>query len=244
VASVSQHNPPMEPGITIAKTLAEKKTIPEIVSETVIPGSTETPKPELQDTSPVRQPLIELASAAEAENETLVDALVDIVNAVYGETEGNIFVDGYQRTNAEDMRKFIRAGEIGVAYLPISSPEQTTAATQQRQAIGCIRIQQLSSTHGEFGMMALDARYRGGGFGREMVRFAEEHCRGIGLSIMQLELLVPQDFEHAFKKRLQEWYMRMGYTLIKLGRFKEDYPQLAALLKGSCEYRVFEKPLL
>lgn len=176
---------------------------------------------------------IEFAPALAADDDNLVTTLTSIVNTVYDETQGGIYVEGFQRTNADEIRYIIQAGELGVAYLSSS-----------RHAVGCIRIRKISSTHGEFGMLALDAAYRGGGMGRDMARFAEDHCRTIGLEVMQLELLFPVDFEHTFKKRLQDWYGRMGYQVVKLAAFQDEYPKLAALLKEPCEYRVFEKNLI
>jgi GNAT superfamily N-acetyltransferase len=229
--------------LVVAESIGEKTAIPEIVSEVIVPASTTAPNTVVKNAGKAQHLQIEFAPASAAGNARLVTSLVSIVNAVYTEKEGNIFVDGYQRTNADDVRKFIREGELGVAYLPSTSAEAGSPA-KEREAIGCIRVQKLSDTHGEFGMMAVDARYHGGGLGRDMVLFAEEHCRNSGLTVMQLELLVPQDFEHAFKKRLQEWYLRMGYKLVRLGVFQTDYPQLVSLLRGPCEYRVYEKPLV
>lgn len=97
---------------------------------------------------------------------------------------------------------------------------------------------------GGFGMLALDAAYRGSGIGRDMVIFAEEHCRKMGLEVMQLELLLPVDFEHAFKKRLQDWYLRMGYRIVKLAAFQDEYPQLEVFVSEPCKYQVFEKSLI
>jgi hypothetical protein len=60
---------------------------------------------------------------------------------------------------------------------------------------------------------------------------------------MQLELLVPTTFEHAFKSRMQAWYQRRGYRVVKLGSFDQEYPALAVHLVGPVEYRIFHKDL-
>lgn len=160
-----------------------------------------------------------------------MERLRGIVNLVYGETEGDIFVEGYQRVSTEEMVDIIRAGQLAIAYLK-STPEQLTTSSSASSsqdaetAIGCMRIQSLPHKTGELGMFAIDPLYRGSGLGRDMVAFAESHCRScLNLKIMRLELLVPQsNLEHVFKKRLQAWYERMGYVLIKLGVFQDDYP--------------------
>ncbi|KIW07353.1 uncharacterized protein PV09_02199 [Verruconis gallopava] len=186
----------------------------------------------------IRRPRIRIVPAACSQDAEFVDTITALVNNVYREHERDLFVQGYKRTNVDEIRSFIQAGEIAVLYAP-----STSDAAGQERPIGCIRIQRLSPTLGEFGMMAVEAEYRGNGFGKELVRFAEEQCRRSGSTAMQVELLFPTDFEHAFKKRLFEWYTRMGYTLIKLGDFQDDYPHLAKLLRGPIEYRVLEKPL-
>lgn len=219
------------------ESLLQKRTTAELVSEVVVPASTDTLSSAANDPQPGQKVTIELAPPEAADDEALVPALTSIVNAVYAKTEGGeLFVKGYQRTNVDEVRQYVRAGEIAVAYLASSSESH-------REPIGCIRIQKLSSTHGEFGMMAIDENHRGSGYGRDLVHFVEDYCQGIGLSVMQLELLFPQDFEHKFKSRLHVWYTRMGYELIRTGDFMAEYPRLAKLLKTPCQYRIYEKSL-
>ena len=175
---------------------------------------------------------IRLLGKDEAEDTTLINALVNIVNEVYNETEEGIFPPDYRRTNAQEVADYIRNGQLAAAFI-------------QNQPVGCVSMKQISPTLGQFGMLALEAAHRGGGHGRRMARFAEDHCRDVlGCSVMQVELLVPTTFTHAFKERNQAWYLRMGYKVVKLGSFEEDWPHLAPLLVGPTDYRVFEKPLV
>lgn len=206
-------------------------------------------KPQPNINAPVH---IEMAPSSAADDPSLVARLRDIVNLVYRETEGDIFIDGYQRVSTEEMQQTIRAGELAVAYLTsdpatLSSNVSTSPCSHRSSTVlGCMRVQKLpDGKTGEFGMFAIDPTHRGSGMGREMVAFAESYClTTLGATAMRLELLWPQGFEHGFKKRLQAWYERMGYRLVKLGAFQEDYPQLAALLRGPCEYRVYEKSIV
>ncbi|OAA49558.1 Acyl-CoA N-acyltransferase [Metarhizium rileyi] len=195
------------------------------------------------------------ASASEdTEDAALVTSLVEIVNRVYRETEADLFLPGVKRTDEAEISRLAREGLLAVAYGPIPHPHpgqnhrpDQHSDQQQRPAspkpVGCVYVKQLSPTLGNFGMLAIDAEHQGGGLGRAMVRFAEEHCRDKGCTVMQLELLVPATSEHAFKSRMQAWYQRMGYRLVKLGNFNQDYPDLAPRLAGPAEYRVFEKHL-
>jgi GNAT superfamily N-acetyltransferase len=203
-----------------------------VPASTLTPAATTSRPPPPADTVRVSIP-----PAALADDQQAVLALTAIVNAVYHETESDLFVAGYQRTNEAEIAAFLRAGQLAVASLgdaPLPPADKI---------LGCVCVKRLSPRLGEFGMLALSPAHRGGGLGSRMARFAEDHCRAMGCAAMQLEILIPQTFEHAFKARLLKWYVRMGYQLVKLGNFLEDYPHIAVLLAGPTEYRVFEKAL-
>ncbi|KAH7120472.1 acyl-CoA N-acyltransferase [Dactylonectria macrodidyma] len=176
---------------------------------------------------------IKIPPPTEADDTLLTSLLADIVNTVYKEAEADIFLPSYQRTSSAEISQFLRDGQLAVAYLDSTS-----------EPVGCVFIKLLSPDRGEFGMLALDSRYRGTGLGRQMALFAEDECRRRGCTVMQLELLVPTTFQHAGKERLLAWYLRMGYEVVKLGSFDEDYPELAKILAGPTEYRIFDKSLL
>ncbi|KAF5562495.1 hypothetical protein FPHYL_5689 [Fusarium phyllophilum] len=179
------------------------------------------------------QIIVKIPPASDAEDKTLVSTLTDIVNTAYKKAESDIFIPSYQRTSAADITKFLGNGQLAVAYLqPNNEP------------IGCVFIKLITPALGEFGMLALDPQYQGTGVGRQLAVFAEDECRRRGCTTMQLEILVPMTFHHEGKARLLGWYTRMGYELVKLGDFADDYPDLVNLLAGPTEYRVFEKSLV
>lgn len=214
-----------------------------IISETVVPASTATPTPESAVKPAKSQDVVtEIAPPSAADDAALIDRLAFIVNQVYLETEGDMWNEGFQRTNPEAIRTFIRDGELGVAYLQ-DTPRGLSAS--KGRPIGCFHLHPSpDATAADFGMFALDPVYRGTGFGRQILAFAEEHCRAAGRRVMRLELLFPTDSEHEFKVRLSTWYTRSGYKLVKLANFQDDYPDLAPLLRRPCDYRVFEKRLV
>ncbi|KAJ6440900.1 acetyltransferase (GNAT) family domain-containing protein [Purpureocillium lavendulum] len=216
-----------------------------LVSEVTVPDSTLTPARSTTPgaaTAPPPKPdiTIDFAPASAADDAALVSRVAVLVNKVYFDAEGGIFHDGYQRTSAAEIGRFITDQRLVLARLagPSSSP-----TTGPEDVIGCVYVKTLSPDLGDFGMLALDAAYRGGGLGRDLVLFAEAHCRRIGCTKMQLELLVPTTFEHALKTRMQAWYQRMGYRIVKLGKFQDEYPALASLLTGPADYKIFEKDL-
>lgn len=177
--------------------------------------------------------VVRIPPVGDADDEKLTSTLADIVNTVYTKAEGDIFIPSYKRTSAPEIAQFIRNNQLAVAYL-----------VSDNTPVGCVFIKLITPQLGEFGMLALDGKYQGGGLGRQMAVFAEDECRRRGCTTMQLEILVPQHFHHEGKAVLLRWYMRMGYKLVKLGDFNEDYPELNKLLAGPTEYRVFEKSLV
>ncbi|SPJ87140.1 uncharacterized protein FTOL_12165 [Fusarium torulosum] len=182
------------------------------------------------DKSPI---VVRIPPAGDADNENLTSTLANIVNTVYTKAESDIFIPSYKRTSAPEIAQFIRNNQLAVAYL-----------VSNNTPVGCVFIKLITADLGEFGMLALDGKYQGGGLGRQMAVFAEDECRRRGCTTMQLEILVPQTFHHEGKAVLLGWYMRMGYKLVKLGDFNQDYPELNKLLAGPTEYRVFEKSLV
>ncbi|KAM0425718.1 hypothetical protein ACHAPT_008965 [Fusarium lateritium] len=176
--------------------------------------------------------VIKIPPSADANDTSLASTIASIVNIAYTEAERDLFLPDYQRTSAEEVAQFIRNGQLAVAYLEDSG-----------HPIGCVVIKLLGPSRGEFGMLALDAKHQGAGLGRQLAMFAEAECRRNGCTMMQLEVLVPKTFRHAGKERMQAWYQRLGYEIVKLGSFDEDYPELAKILSGPTDYRIFEKKL-
>ncbi|CAM1503490.1 Fc.00g010810.m01.CDS01 [Cosmosporella sp. VM-42] len=177
--------------------------------------------------------IIKFPLGSEADNASLTLALADIVNAAYAEVEHDMFLPSYQRTSSAEVAQFIRNGQLAVAYHGSTG-----------EAVGCIFIKLLSPNRGEFGMMALDTKLKGNGLGRQLAVFAEDECRRRGCTTMQLELLVPTSFQHFNKERMHAWYLRLGYRVTKLGSFDEKYPDLAKMLAGPADYKIFEKSLV
>ncbi|SNY39037.1 GNAT family N-acetyltransferase [Paractinoplanes atraurantiacus] len=163
-------------------------------------------------------------------DEATAERLAGIVNEAYAEGEKGLWRDGALRTSAGEMRELAAAGKLAVAR-------------RGDRILGCVRVQMLSPGVGQLGMLAADPAERGGGVGRELVRFAEEHARAAGAPVMQLELLVPLDGEHPVKEFLRGWYTRIGYRQTGTESLADDYPELSPLLAVPCQLVVFRKQL-
>ncbi|KAH6842439.1 hypothetical protein B0I37DRAFT_392998 [Chaetomium sp. MPI-CAGE-AT-0009] len=188
---------------------------------------------------------IRIPEASIADNAPLVTRLTNLINTAYTITEKGLFAPTYRRTSEDEVRELLRQRQFALAFTtsPSNSADVSTASSPD-SLIGCIRILDLSPTHGDFGMLACVPAFHGAGTGRALVRFAEEHCRAaLGKTVMQCELLVSLEFEHPFKARNQAWYERMGYRVVRTADFAVEQPHLAPHLITKAELRVFEKRL-
>jgi GNAT superfamily N-acetyltransferase len=159
-----------------------------------------------------------------------VAGVVDLVNRVYTDAEKGLWVDGADRTSADETAGIIRTGQLAVAAV-------------SGRLVGAVRIQRLDSGDGEFGMLVASPDHRGLGVGRALVEFAEDWAWRQGLPRMQLELLVPQTWTHPVKEFLREWYTRIGYQRVRTGRLDEAYPELQPRLATACDFVVYHKAL-
>ncbi|UKD56176.1 GNAT family N-acetyltransferase [Amycolatopsis sp. FU40] len=175
-------------------------------------------------------PEIAFLPPSAAEDAALVALLTDLVNTVYAKAEAGLWAGSADRTNAGEMAGLVRTGEIAVARIG-------------EAVVGSVRIQRLADDLGEFGLLAASPEVRGAGIGRELVRFAERHCRELGCARMQLELLVPREWAHPSKEFLSQWYSRLGYRVVEKSTIDGPHPELAPLLATPCDFLIWHKEL-
>jgi GNAT superfamily N-acetyltransferase len=166
-----------------------------------------------------------------AADDDLVREITGLVNRVYTVAEEGLWIQGATRTTSSEMAELIADGQMAVARL-------------DGRTAGAVRIQHLDARMGEFGMLVADPAHRRAGIGRQLVAFAEETSRQRGLTVMQLELLVPREWTHPTKAFLHDWYTRIGYRPVQSSTIDESYPQLAPLLATPCDFVVYRKDLL
>lgn len=160
----------------------------------------------------------------------LVRGLSELINLVYTVAEEGLWRDGSTRTTVDEVEGLIGAGEIVVAVL-------------DGEIVGSMRLRELDERTAELGMLVAAPGRRGHGIGRQLVRFAETGAMADGLTVMQLELLVPTDREHPSKAFLASWYTRMGYRVVRSASIEQTYPGLAPLLATRCEMLTWHKRL-
>jgi GNAT superfamily N-acetyltransferase len=173
---------------------------------------------------------ISMVPAEKANDGAFVAELVELVNRVYADGEKGLWLDGADRTDAREIATSIHAGQLAVARL-------------NGQLVGAVRVRRFDADLGEFGMLVASPEHRGLGIGRELVAFAERWAREQGFGRMQLELLLPQAWEHPVKEFLREWYTRIGYRRVRTGRLEDEYPELVPRLATPCDFAIFHKSL-
>lgn len=190
-------------------------------------------------------------SPAAADDTELVRHLVEVINAVYTKDEEGIWAADkpFARTSDEEIKKYLKKGELALAWasseasLPSSSAPGFVPAPSA--VMGCVHLHRPEGETRvvEVGMLVCDPGFRGAGVGRELMRFAEQHAKEQGAAVTQVELLFPEGWEHPFKMRLQDWYARLGYKLVRMGEVKDKYPRLVDSLAGPTRFKVSEKEL-
>lgn len=160
----------------------------------------------------------------------LAPEITALVNRVYADAEKGLWTESGARTTEAEVAGLIAAGEIVVAR-------------RGERVVGAVRVQRIEDGVGEFGMLVADPDERNTGIGKALVSFAENWALQRDLSHMQLELLVPREWEHPVKEFLRAWYTRLGYQVVHVGDFTRDYPALAPHLACPCDFLVFRKEL-
>ncbi len=166
-----------------------------------------------------------------SKNDINITALVNMINAVYRNTEDEIWLKEHQRVSAERLTEVIDKKELLIAII-------------ENKIAGCIHLEPINNTLYKFKMLTANPTYKGIGIGSKLVKFAEEQAVVYGATTMQLELLVPTDIILEDKVFLHNWYSKIGY--VKKSTHSVDYCHegISQFLKIDCNAIVYQKPLI
>lgn len=127
-------------------------------------------------------------------------AMIPVVNAAFAvET----FIDG-TRTDEERMAEMMSSGDFLLA-------ERSSG-----RIAACVYIE-LREKRGYFGMLAVDPAEQGTGLGRRMVEAAEDYCRRVGCTAMDIAVL-------NLRPELPPFYRRLGYVETGTEQFHPSRP--------------------
>jgi GNAT superfamily N-acetyltransferase len=174
--------------------------------------------------------MVDVIPAGAADDQVVVDALVRVINQAYAVGEEGLWLDGWVRITRAEVEQAVRSGGM-------------LAATVDGRIVGGAYVRPLDPTTADLGLISVVPEHWGTGVGGEIVRAAEDHVRGGGVTTMQLELLVPQEWVHPHKDRLRLWYTRLGYEVVGTAPFEQVATHAAAQLATACHFLVFRKRL-
>ncbi len=156
--------------------------------------------------------------------------LTELINRVYEFSEGNIWIDGYRRVNSKVLANIIDKEELIVAHI-------------EDEVVGCIQLEKRSPEVYGFKMLVADPERRGEGIGSYLVNVMEKRAEELGAKQLQLELLIPTEFEHKDKVMLHSWYTRIGYELIATEDINAIHEGIGKFLKTNCKVEIYQKNL-
>ncbi|EJT75077.1 hypothetical protein GGTG_08915 [Gaeumannomyces tritici R3-111a-1] len=174
------------------------------------------------------------ASSSAASDHALINHLVVLINDAYTKSEAGIWAPSapFCRTSVADLQHCINASELVLAW---------SGTLDASTVLGAVRLQRRDVPL--IAMLACDPAARGTGLGTALVRFCEDEARARGASAVHIDLLTPRAWDHPEKVRLAAWYERSGYVVIRRDQAETHYAELAPMLAGPCDVRVFEKRL-
>ena len=160
-----------------------------------------------------------------------IQSICKIINDAYKKGEAGMWKARAKRISIENLEEIIKKNQLIVA-------------AHKNSIIGTVAVKRMNDgITGEFGMLAVDDKYKNKGVGRKLIEKAEEWAISIGLHNMRLELLTPTNWEHPTKEFLKKWYYKLGYTPQEKESFKTLFPESASLLKTDCDFTVWTKTL-
>lgn len=154
--------------------------------------------------------------------------LYDIMVEAYAITEAEIWGENYARMPKDEFDRTVAEGGMIGAWVD-SIP------------VGSINAMLRSEKSYAFGLLSVDATYKGMNLGRLLINAAEEKAMDHGAVFMLLEILRPEHLELPFKNRLRNWYLKMGYEFLETITFMDVEPNKPEKAKKLIRPSVFDR---
>jgi len=170
---------------------------------------------------------IEIRVVTVSEREEDIKRLYEIMIYAYAVTEVEIWGENYTRMSPHEFKEVIGRGElIGVWVDGVP--------------VGSIHVYQLKEETFAFGLFSVDFAFKGQNIGRKLIEAAELQAKASGGKFMELEVLRLKEKELAVKRRLHEWYLRLGYELVATIDFEDRKPNKADKVKNFRQPSTFD----
>lgn len=181
-----------------------------------------------------------VASPSLANNSALLEYMTTFINRSYHSNyDGLVDTKKHIRTSASELSQKILSGQIAIAWKPSSDPDKEIA----EDVIGCVSIELIGPDVTSLGLLTCHLEHRGTRIGQQLMEFAEDWAKRLGAEEMQLEILVPDGWEHEENHRVVRWYERRGYKLLRVAETAEIIEWLATVVVGPTKMRIYRKKL-
>ncbi len=154
-----------------------------------------------------------------------ITELMQMVNEVYAQGEEGLLQKWVQRITEPELIEMIKNEEVAVLFL-------------SQRMIGCVHLTEHDEESFKFGMLAVHGDFRGRGYGKLLIHFAEKVARERRYKKMALKVLTPKNWIQEHKKFLQYFYTSLGY--------EPAYPEVIDFedeLITECNLTVYKKDL-
>jgi len=155
---------------------------------------------------------MEIRVVSSKDSAAAIQRLYDIMTYAYKVTEMEIWGEKHMRMSTEEFHEIIKRGELIGAWMDAIP-------------VGSIHAYPLREGVFAFGLLSVDFDYKGQNIGRKLIAESEKTAIAEGAQFMELEILRLKHKELIGKKRLKDWYERMGYRLIETVDFIQRKPR-------------------
>ena len=170
--------------------------------------------------------------AALIRNARLSDKMItmNLVNKVYSECEGHIWVKGHRRLSDELFETYCTKQQLKIAEIGDI-------------IVGCVVISRINDVT-ELSMLVVRPEFRNQGIGNTLIQFVLDAAKENGSYCVRLMLLYPKCQDDPWKTKLKSWYSKLGFEYVKdvdvASNLNPDFIHDLAL---EINYSVFEKLL-
>ena len=160
------------------------------------------------------------------------ETLMEIVNEVYDQCEGHLWVKKQERLTEEQFMSYHHKKELLIAEVTGS------------RIVGCVVMSKSESDVRELSMLVVKPDFRSRGIGRQLVDFVINKARKDKCRCVRLTQLYSTHQPDPWKKGLRKWYESIGFQFVKnedFLRYNTDFN--SADLTQEVTFSIFEKPL-
>ena len=158
------------------------------------------------------------------------ETLMEIVNEVYDQCEGHLWVKKHERLTEERFMSYHSKKELLIAEVSDS------------RVVGCVVMSLSESDATELSMLVVKPDFRSRGIGRQLVDYVISKAREDNYRCVRLELLYPAHQPDPWKKGLRRWYESIGFEFVRNVDFQSYFSDSADLVQEVI-FSIFEKPL-